>query len=126
MVDDDALNDAEWRTEVETRLAALEQAVTDSASVVRTGRLEVGGPGGVQIVGEVRSGTAELRVQCGDDSSDTRSAVVLYAHPSDAPEGPGPGVGLQLWAEGDAIGELDVLPDAAGRWHPSFHLSSEG
>lgn len=33
-------------------------------------------------------------------------------------------MGFQLWAQGDAIVELDAWPDSDGRWRPRLHLGT--
>lgn len=68
-----------------------------------------------------------------------RTAVVLHATPGGAGAGVrgggggagspdvvdlGPSVGLQLWADGDAVAEFDIWPDGAGRWCPHVHLAA--
>ena len=124
---EDETTERSWQLEIETRLVAVERTLTHLASEVRTRRLVVDDPSGPRIVGEVRSGTAELRVESGADAGG-QPAVVLYANPADrdpVSTGLSAGVGIQLWAGGDTVGELDALPDAHGRWHPHLHLSGE-
>ena len=136
----------------ERRLAALEEAVAAMATEVRTRRLVVSaGPGMPRVVAEVVRGTAELRVELPPGGDGVRAATVLFASaavpaaepgrgragaagarplgkaagvaPPDAGDtGLGPGVGLQLWAEGDAVAELDAWPGGTGRWHAQLHL----
>jgi hypothetical protein len=55
-----------------------------------------------------------------------RAGVVLHATPTaagDADDGLGPAVGIQLWADGDAVVEIDAWPDPDGRWRPHLHLT---
>jgi hypothetical protein len=125
--DGDGMSEEGWQLEVETRLVAVEQALTHLAGEVRTRRLVIDDPSGPRIVGEVRSGTAELRVEGGAHDGG-RPAVVLFANPTDRQRSPAAlaaGVGVQLWARGDSIGELDASPDTNGRWHPHLHLSGD-
>jgi hypothetical protein len=116
---------------MEARLAALERAVGAMAAEVRTRRLViVDGGGDGRIVGEVCHGTAELRLETPGGGTSARSAAVLFASPSAAgpdPEGTGfgPAIGLQLWAEGDAVTEIDAWPDSGGRWRAHLHLRDE-
>ncbi|MHB1583358.1 MAG: hypothetical protein ACYCU7_05195 [Acidimicrobiales bacterium] len=107
---------------VEERLAAL-------AHELRTGRLVVVGPDGVErIVAEVVHGTAELTVGLGD-ARPQRTGVVLFAsRPTPLTAA---GTGLQAWTEGDQRIELAAWSDgddwragwfpdrAPPRWGPS-------
>ncbi|MGH9090123.1 MAG: hypothetical protein ACRDZR_01880 [Acidimicrobiales bacterium] len=136
----------------ERRMAALEEAVAAMATEVRTRRLVVSaGPGTPRVVAEVVRDTAELRVELPPDGDGAGAATVLFAsgavpvaEPGHERAGPagvrppgqatgdgsadaggsglGPGVGLQLWAEGDAVAELDAWPDGTGRWRAQLHL----
>ncbi len=125
--DGEQMADAEWQLEIETRLVAVERVLTHLTGEVRTRRLVVGDASGPRIVGEVRSGTAEFRVE-GTAHRHGRPAVVLFANPGDRPSaaaGVAAGIGIQLWARGDSIGELDAAPDAGDRWHPHLHLGGD-
>ncbi len=112
----------------EERLAALERAVGALADEVRTRRLVVvDGDGVPRIVGELSRGTAELRLEVPTGGAAASPSVVLYASP--APSGPvpgdmglGPAVGLQIWADGDAVAELDAWPEEHGAWGAHLHL----
>jgi len=110
------------------RVAALERAVAGLAGEVRTRRIVVEDGGGQErIVGEVCRSTAELRLELPGESPGSRSAVVLFCTPptegaDGAPAGLGPGLGIQLWARGDAVTELDTWPDEDGRWRPHLHV----
>jgi hypothetical protein len=105
-----------------------------------------------RVVAEVARSTAELRLELPAGRDGPPAAAVLFATASREPAGTGcsggagdvaphgsaqdadprdadlddvglgPGVGLQLWAEGDAVAELDAWPDAAARWRPQLHL----
>lgn len=137
---------------LERRLAALEEVVQAMAAEVRTRRLVVAaGRDAARVVAEVVRGTAELRLELPDGGGGARTAAVLFASPDGpppgaegrtggagggAPHGRGPdgarpraggtglgaGIGLQLWADGDAVAELDAWPDENGRWRPQLHL----
>lgn len=121
-------NRSNVKADAERRLAALEEAVAGLGEEVRTRRLVVeGGSGQPRLVGELSRGTVELRLEGSAGGPGPRPAVVLFATPAgDTPAGHeaglGPAVGLQLWAEGDAIAELDAWPGTGGRWAPHFHL----
>lgn len=116
----------------EQRLAALEQAVAALGGELRTRRLVVAaGDRGPRIVCEVARGTAEVRVEAPAPGDDGTPAVVLFA--TEGTVGMGgdgswldPTVGLQLWAEGDAVGELDAWPDGSGAWRGHLHLEGDG
>ena len=112
---------------MEARLGALERLVEAFAAEVVTRRLVVVDDRGTpRVVAEVSGGTAELKLELADAAG--QAAVVLYATRQAPPGedlGLGPSVGVQLWAEGDALIELDAWPNADGRWHPHFHLSGD-
>ena len=102
---------------------------------VRTRRLVVtDDSGSARVVVEVTGGTAELRMAVEQDRrraghSRGRTAVVLHAGVDAGGSRPqeaalGALMGLQLWADGDAIAELDAWPDADGRWRPHLHLGA--
>jgi hypothetical protein len=130
-------------TGMQARLAALEQSVRAMADEIRTRRLVVVDDlGRVRLVTEVIGETTELRLELPggapgdratgpDDGAATRSgagraAVVLHATPStvDGPDdGLGPAVGIQLWADGDSVVEIDSWPGPDGRWQPHVHLT---
>lgn len=111
---------------ITVRLAALERAVAALAEGVTTRRLSVVDAVGTErLVAQVRAGTAELRLVVGTDEGPGGAAVVLHAGTDEA----GPGslgslVGLQLWAGGAALVELDAWPHEHGRWRPSFHVDA--
>lgn len=115
----------------EQRLDALEDSVAALAHEVRTRRLLVaGGEGEPQIVCEVRHGTAELRLETADGTP-PRPALVLYASSAAAGSdrddgGLGPATGIQLWADGDAVAELDAWCDDAVRWRGRLHIEEGG
>jgi hypothetical protein len=118
-------------TTTEQRLDALEGSVAALAHEIRTRRLLVAGDnGGPQVVCEVSRGIAELRLQAGDGGP-SQPTLVLYA--SGAGEGAdpdaaelGPATGLQLWADGDAVVELDAWDAGAGRWGGRLHVEGGG
>ena len=113
--------------EFERRLTALERTVAAMATEVRTGRLTVtDGDGRPRIVATVDHGTAELRLESPGDghrTADPGVAAVLFATPGGAESaGMGPAVGLQLWAGGDAVAELDAWPDESQCWRAGVHV----
>lgn len=121
---------AEGDGTTEQRLAALEEAVAALGDEVRTRRLLLtAGDGEPRIVGEVGRGTAELRLEAADGVR-PRPAVVLYAsHATEVGRddtGLGPAAGVQLWADGDAVVELDAWFDEAGRWQGQLHVERDG
>jgi len=101
------------------RVAALEAAVHSLAQEVRTRRLVVRDDAGDdRIVAEVRGATAELRVM----TAAAAGAVVVFAtEPSDLDGG----VGVQLWARGDAPVELALWCDG-GTWRPVLRVATDG
>jgi hypothetical protein len=81
---------------------------------IRTRRLVVvDDQGQERVVAQVVWGTAELRVGL----PGTGSEVVLFASPGR--HGLDPGLGLQLWAGGQSVLELDAWPGPGGRWRVS-------
>lgn len=106
-----------WR--LSRRVTALERLVATTSEELRTRRLVVVDRDGAErIVGAVVDGTAELSVVLGDPPPH-RTGVVLFASP------PSPltdaGIGLQVWAEGDAQGELASWSDRGG-WRTAVFL----
>lgn len=86
--------------------------------------------GATRMAAEVVGDTMELRLELPGARPGRRSAVVLHASPS-PPAGPAglpdepaptPLLGLQLWADGDAVAELDAWPDDGGHWRAHLHL----
>jgi hypothetical protein len=105
---------------VERRLEALEGALSAMAVQVVTRRLVVTDPQGrPRLVAEVNGSTVELRLVV-TGASGTDASVVLHASNPDADFGPLTGV--QIWASGDVVMELDAWPDADGRWRPHAHV----
>ncbi len=102
------------------RLAALERLVSGLGAEVRTERLVVvDAAGGERIEAQVEGSTAVLRVGLGDAEEDGRASAVLYAH--DDPD-LGPGVGVQLWAAGDSVFEINATSEPGGRrWRVVLH-----
>jgi hypothetical protein len=87
---------------------------------VRTRRLVVTDDGGSpRIVGEVtEAGVAEFRLQLSHDAGD-HASVLLFANPGDGREGPT--LGLQLWAGGDSLAEMNLWREG-NRWGVSSHV----
>ena len=115
----------------EERLARLERNQRQLRREIRTRRLVVtDDAGGERLVAEVRGSTMELRLTAGRTIDGSRPAVLLYVTEGRATGSTrfdlGPAVGLQLWADGDAVAELDAWPDDSGAWHPHLHLGGGG
>lgn len=98
------------------------------ADEVRTRRLVVEDADGVaRLVGEVRQGTTELRLELPGTRPGASTAVVLFATPvggggAGDRYGLGPALGVQLWADGEALAELDAWPEGDGRWRAHLHV----
>jgi hypothetical protein len=115
---------------LEARVTALEGTLLAMAREVRTRRLVVVDDAGVpRLVAEVVEGTAELRLSTAMARRGRGTAVVLHAGAGPDGEdervqgrGLGALMGLQLWAEGDALVELDAWPGPDGQWRPHLHL----
>ena len=106
---------------IEERLATGERAVAAWGNVVRTRRFVVTDDSGAErIVGEVVNGNAELRIELTGDRPEHSASVVIYACPD--PDGLGSAVGVQLWAAGNAVAELNAWPGADGRWRSGVHI----
>jgi len=134
---------------VASRLARLERIMTSLAKAVagqvhevRTRRLVVTDVNGHEVVvAETVGATTELRVEIPGADPGKRSAVVLFATGPDPGSGPrrlpgvgagpgvggglGPGVGLQLWALGDEVAELDAWPGDDRGWRAHLFLDGE-
>ncbi|MGH9043452.1 MAG: hypothetical protein ACRDVP_01165 [Acidimicrobiales bacterium] len=78
-----------------------------------------------RIVGEVFGDVAELRLEMPASRSDPGPELVLFAlgAAGTGPLGLGPVVGIQLRAQGRALYELEMWPDADGTWRPHVHIS---
>ena len=100
---------------------------TVRAAEVRTRRLVLeDDEGAPRAVAEVGEGVTEIRLDLPSAASENGTAVVLFATAgSDAVDryGLGPAIGVQLWAEGDAVAELDAWPDRDGRWRAHLHVN---
>jgi hypothetical protein len=114
---------------LEARVTALEGAVLAMTREIRTRRLVViDGSGTPRVVADATGGTAELRLTTTSGRRQGDAAVVLHA--GAGPDRPLAGsllgldglVGVQLWADGDAIAELDAWPGSDGLWRPHLHL----
>jgi hypothetical protein len=107
------------------RLASLESAVAALSDSVTTRRLVVvDATGTPRLVAEVRGGTTELRLDVLSPAGDGAVASVVLHAGDDGTDAAGLGVmaGLQLWAAGDTVVELDAWPGDDGRWRPHVHL----
>ena len=119
---------------VAERLEALERAISALSDEVRTGRLVITSHSGApRLVAETTGNTIELRLEVPGHEGDAAGgrgmpAVVLHASDgadvgaSSAHDPIGGLVGLQLWADGNAIAELDAWPGPDGQWHPHLYL----
>jgi len=121
---------AEQHRTTEQRLSSLEDSVAVMAHEIQTRRLLVAGaPGEPQIVCEVNEGTAELRVEVPPGAHPQPALVLFASAPADGSDrndaGLGPTTGLQLWADGDAVVELDAWCDDAGRWRGQLHVEGD-
>lgn len=109
------------RRSIEDRLAAVERAVGELAASVRTRQVEVVDDHGVpRIVAAVVDGHAEVRVTLAHPRPEHDASVVIYATPD--PGGLGAGVGVQLWAAGDAVAELNAWPYDGRQWRAGLHI----
>jgi len=88
---------------------------------VRTRRLVVtDGGGSPRIICEVtEAGVAELRLQL-PHNADDQASILLFANPGDD-LGEGPTVGLQLWAGGDALAEMNLWREG-NRWNANSYV----
>ncbi|MHB1585274.1 MAG: hypothetical protein ACYC0E_16155 [Acidimicrobiales bacterium] len=108
-----------WRRSTRARLQALssrlehlEEAARYLQMEVRTRRLViVDDEGRERVVGEVRRDVAELHVDVPRRRGDGHTSVLLFAAPVDRIMGFGPGIGLQLWVDGEAVERLEVWQD---------------
>lgn len=114
---------------VAERLERLEALVGALAVEVRTGRLAlVDAAGRERLVATVDEEVVELRIGAPPPSGREDASVVLFAAAAtDGRVGDdrlplGPAVGIQLWADGDAVVEIDAAPGVDGGWRPHLHL----
>jgi hypothetical protein len=100
---------------------------TVRAVEVRTNRLVLEDDDGTpRAVAEVTEGVTEIRIDLPSPSPDRGTAVVLFASPSGGAAdryGLGPAIGVQLWADGQPVAELDAWPDEDGRWRAHLHIN---
>jgi hypothetical protein len=120
---------------LEARVARLESHLTEIGHTVRAFENEirtrhlviVDDADHPRIVAEVSAEAAELRLELPTVSGEQGPELLLFAvagtHPG--PVDLGPGIGLQLRAQGRAIFELDAWPHTDGVWHPHVHLGGE-
>jgi hypothetical protein len=102
----------------------VEAALASLSSEIRTGRLIIGEetyPS--RIVAEVSSGRGELRIEAAPSADGPQTSVILFAY-ADGND-LGPGAGVQLWANGDAIAELNAWSDDQTHWCSSV-TTTEG
>jgi len=98
--------------DVGERLARLEAAVAAMADEVRTRRLVVvDGHGDRRVVAEVVDATAEVRLELPAPPHRPRTSVLVFANPGDPVVGLDPGVGVQLWVDGEEVDRLVAWRD---------------
>lgn len=96
------------------RVAQLEDRLAALGVEVRTQRLVIEAGGQDRIVAEVQRDVAEVRVDTGSGERHRGSGVVMFAAPA-SPDLP-PSLGVQLWADGDALVEFNAWEDRDGGW----------
>jgi hypothetical protein len=110
--------------EVLDRLDALERAVDGLSALVRTQKLAVvDHTGAERIVAEVDDGNAELRIHLAGGRRSSDASVVIVSCP--ARDGLGDSVGVQLWARGNVVAELNGWEDEPGVWLAGVHVHGE-
>ena len=102
--------------------AGTDRGGRDPGEVVCRRLVLVDADGVPRLVAEVAGDTAELRLEVPGAPPGRRAAVVLHASRS-----PVPLLGVQLWADGEVLAELDAWPGGdgvvgGGGWHPGLHL----
>lgn len=110
--------------DLDRRVGELERWREELATELRTRRLVVAEmspetPGAARIVAEVHDRRAELRLEQPGSHAPHSTDVVLFADPGGADPGDadlGGGQGLQLWAEGEVMVELNLWRDGEGGW----------
>ncbi|MGH9047382.1 MAG: hypothetical protein ACRDVW_08710 [Acidimicrobiales bacterium] len=112
---------------LERLIADIERSISAFGDEIRTRQLVVvDDDDHPRIVGEVFADVAELRLELPPVNGEPGPELLLFAVGSTHP-GPlelGPGVGLQLRAQGRAVFELDAWPDTDGVWRPHLHVSA--
>jgi hypothetical protein len=73
-----------------------------------------------RIVAEVVDGFAELRMDLPDTVSGSCTGVLIFAHSEQDDPELGSAIGVQLWAEGNAIIELTLWQSPSGAWVADF------
>lgn len=107
-----------------TRIEQLERAVHTFQEVVRTRKLEViDDEGAARIVGEVVDGAAELRLHLVAGHKAQEASVVIYCCPDR--DDLGAALGIQIWAGGNVIAELDVWEHRPGSWRQHLHVTDD-
>src|SRR5882762_10115072 len=88
-----------------SRVAALERAVADLGVTLHTRRLVLADEEGHErIVMHTERGVAEVRIVVPGREPGRSCMVALFASPSEGDTSPG--VGIQVWADGDTVAEL--------------------
>ncbi|HVX20334.1 MAG TPA: hypothetical protein VHB02_03195 [Acidimicrobiales bacterium] len=98
------------------RVARLEAAVAALGAEVRTGRLVVvDQQARPRIVAEVVDGTAEVRLDLPGGGDRSALSVLVFANPGDRELDLAPGVGVQLWVDGDEVDRLVAWGEGRGQ-----------
>lgn len=101
--------------------ASLSEQMANEQEEVRTKRLVVlDHQDRERIVAEVIDGFAELRMDLPDSVSGSRTGVVIFTHSEQDDRELGSAIGVQLWAEGNAIIELTLWQSPSRAWVPDF------
>ena len=110
---------------LERRLAGIESSLARLAREVRTGRLVlVDAAGNERLVAQVIGPVAELRLDLPGATYGRRSSVVLFGAQPHGEQGAG--VGLQLWTDGNLIGELAAWQQDDGVWRSDLWFDDPG
>jgi len=98
------------------RVRKLERAAEGQRMEVRTERLVVvDDRGNERIVGEVvAGGTAELRMDLPDRPPGLPASVMLFTNPGTPVYDLPPGIGVQVWVDGDEVRAFDAWSEV--RW----------
>ena len=99
------------------RLTALEARIADLAQEIRTGRLVINDQDRQErLVAELVDGVMELRLNLPARPAGRHTGVLVFAVPEQADWCAG--IGVQLWANGNTVGELTWWADGLGGQPP--------
>lgn len=102
---------------LEARVVRLEQVLLELSQEVRTQRLTLAGSDGREALVALIDGDAvELRVLAPGARPGGTTGIVCYAT-GDAAE---PAMGVELWADGDAIAGATAVRDTDGTWRVAW------